>query len=342
LVFSELRPLKEPLLVSTAKDNSTCFATGFGVIIFVLDSGHHLKVHAFYVPDFGVCLLSVDVLNDSGYSVIFRPGLGCFIIGLESSNSVEIPLGRRRDKSRRGCRLLGRPIVSNVIAATAHVSDLRKTSSSSSSSTAPSLQTWHQRLGHLNYTDLRSMLNSDQYSGSMSNERCEVCLTAKAKEHFQRRVPSTRATKPLQLIHSDVCGPISPPSLSGFRYYIVYIDDYSRYTWIYFLRTKNSPEVVSVFNEFKAKVELEFQEKIYKVIHFRSDNGKGEYDNQLFRQVLTQCGISFEPAPPYTQHKNGVSERMIQTHNVKGRAMMIESDFPDTLWADIRKKKSAR
>jgi hypothetical protein len=268
--FSELHPLKEPLLVSTAKDHSTCFATGFGVIVFVLDSGHRLKVHAFYVPDFGVCLLSVDVLNDSGYSVIFRPGLGCFIIGLESSNSVEIPLGRRPDTVRRGCRLLGRPVVSKLEAASAYASDLRNISSANfrPSSTAPSLQTWHQRLGHLNFVDLRSMLKSDQYSGLMPNEQCEVCLTAKAKEHFQRRVPATRATKPLQLIHSDVCGPISPPSLSGFRYYIAYIDDFSRYTWIYFLRTKNSTEVVSVFREFKSKVELEFQEKIYKVIHF--------------------------------------------------------------------------
>jgi transposase InsO family protein len=295
------------------------------MIIFFLECGYRLTVAAFYVPDFGVCLLSVGRLNDTGYGIVFRSSR-CFIIGLNHANkSEELEFGAR-PPGRTVCRLLGHPTTSNIDSTTAYSAEISRF--------VPTLQTWHQRLGHLNYADVRSMLAPEQYSGTIPIEPCTVCLVAKAKESFQRQTPSTRASKPLQLIHSDVCGPISPPSLSGFRYYIIYVDDYSRYTWIYFLRTKSTTEIVSIFIEFKNKIELEFHHNGFKITRFRCDNGKGEYDNKQFRQLLTDFGITFEPSPPYTQYKNGVSERMLQTHNGKGRAMMVESNLPGTLWAE--------
>jgi hypothetical protein len=80
---------------------------------------------------------------------------------------------------------------------------------------------------------------------------------------------------------------------------------------VYFLRSKNATEVVSVFQEFQARVEKSLPG--HTITRFRCDNGRGEYDIGLFRGILCMGGISFEPSPPYTQHKNGVSERMIRT-----------------------------
>jgi len=97
--------------------------------------------------------------------------------------------------------------------------------------------------------------------------------------------------------------------MSGRRYYILYIDDFSRYTWVCFLRSKSSSEVCTVFRDFKNLVELQLK---HCITRFRCDNGKGEYDNKAFRSILTEHGITYEPSPPYTQHKNGVSERMIR------------------------------
>jgi len=77
--------------------------------------------------------------------------------------------------------------------------------------------------------------------------------------------------------------------------------------------------------------ELKFSTRIAR---FRCDNGKGEYDNEEFRSILKESGISFEPAPPYTEHKNGIAKRMIQTHNVKACAMMLDSQLPWSLWAE--------
>jgi len=69
-------------------------------------------------------------------------------------------------------------------------------------------------------------------------------------------------------------------------------------------------------------------------VRFRCDNGRGEYDNRLFRGILRVSGISFEPAPPYTQHKNGKSERMIQTLVIKARTMLIDTKLPTAMWAE--------
>jgi len=197
---------------------------------------------------------------------------------------------------------------------------------------AEDIDTWYRRFAHLNLADLRLLLPREVYKEQNKKPTCLVCATAKAKQQFQHTTPSTRAKKPLELIHSDLCRPISPISPSSCRYYILYIDDYSRLSWVYFLRTKTSAEICGVFCEFKSMVELKLQP--LRITRFHSDNGKGEYDNSEVRTILKESGISFEPAPPYSQHKNGVSQRMIQTHNAKAPAMILDSRLPPSLWAE--------
>ena len=89
----------------------------------------------------------------------------------------------------------------------------------------------------------------------------------------------------LDMIHSDVCGPMATTSLGGYVYYVSFIDDFSRKTWIYFLKGKN--EVFDKFKEFKALVE-NLSEKKIKI--FRSDNG-GEFTGGEFKSLYTEDGI---------------------------------------------------
>ena len=103
----------------------------------------------------------------------------------------------------------------------------------------------------------------------------------------------TRAKGVLDLVHSDVCGPMSTKSLRGYEYYVTFIDDFSRKTWIYFLKTKD--EVFSRFQEFKALVENLRGRKI-KVL--RSENG-GEYKGNVFQEFCTREGIKREWIVPY-------------------------------------------
>jgi len=161
---------------------------------------------------------------------------------------------------------------------------------------------------------------------------CNICIKAKAKEKFQRKIPARRASKPLELTHSHMCGPLGTASQSGHWYYILYIANFSRYSWVCLLCSKASSEVCKVFRDFKTLVELQLR---YQITRFRCDNGKGEYDNEAFQSILSEYGIMFEPSAPNLQHKNGVSERMVQTHNAKARAMLLDSCLPASMCTDV-------
>jgi hypothetical protein len=110
------------------------------------------------------------------------------------------------------------------------------------------------------------------------------------------RFPSgaMRAEGILQLVHNDVFGPVSVPSLGKYLYYVSFIDDFSRNTWIYFLMKKY--EVFDRFKEFKAPIENQ-AEKIIKVP--RTDNGREFCENE-FEEFCKKCGISRHKTTPYT------------------------------------------
>jgi len=97
----------------------------------------------------------------------------------------------------------------------------------------------------------------------------------------------------LEIIHSDVCSPMSSSSLSGYAYYVSFIDDFSRKTWIYFM--KNKDEVFSKFKEFKALIENHTEKKIKT---FRLDNGR-EFTSNEFKELCKDLGINRELSTPY-------------------------------------------
>jgi len=151
---------------------------------------------------------------------------------------------------------------------------------------------------------------------------CRTCVHAKQQQHIVRtKVP--RSTTPFALVHSDLCGPMKH-SIGGTQYYIIYIDDCTRYTEVYFLITKTAEEISAKFQHYQAWVETQG----FHIKRFRSDNGSGEYNNSIFLGLLGEKGITFEPSPPYTQHKNGTAKRMIRTLNAKARSMMLDANVP--------------
>ena len=109
------------------------------------------------------------------------------------------------------------------------------------------------------------------------------------------------------LVHLDICGTIPSTSLSGFVYDVSFIDDYSRKTWVYFLKSKD--EVLGKFKEFKALVENLSERKIKTL---RSDNG-GEYTSKEFGNICRDVGIEREFTTPYNPQQNGVAERKNRT-----------------------------
>jgi hypothetical protein len=128
---------------------------------------------------------------------------------------------------------------------------------------------------------------------------CFACQKGKQVLKVNRK-PQRRAEQLLELVHSDL-GDLSKEkeaSLGGSRYFILFVNDFSRFTWTYFLKTKSKQEVMQAFKVFKALVENQTGLTIKR---FWFDNGRGEYSNDDFKQFLKNEGISSEPAPPY-QH----------------------------------------
>jgi hypothetical protein len=158
---------------------------------------------------------------------------------------------------------------------------------------------------------------------------CTVCIQAKHKQKFIR-VKVKRTTKPFELVHSDACGPFSTPTFGGNKHFILFVDDYTRFTFVWMLPDKKSETCTTAYKAFQARVTT----LGYQIRWFRCDNGRGEYDNKTFRSVLTASGTTYEPCPPYSHHKNGVAERMIRTITENARAMMIDSQTPVQFWGE--------
>jgi hypothetical protein len=87
-------------------------------------------------------------------------------------------------------------------------------------------------------------------------------------------------------------------------YYTLFVDDFTRWSFVYFFESKKSQECTAAFKTMRSYIKKQFNGDIKR---FHCDNGGGEYDNRLFKRELMQNGTQYKPAPPYTQHKNGVS-----------------------------------
>jgi hypothetical protein len=155
----------------------------------------------------------------------------------------------------------------------------------------------------------------------------EGCAFGKnVKGSFLRN--DSRSKGILDLIHSDVCGPMTVSSLNEYLYYVLFIDDHSWKTWIYFLKTKDG--VLARFQEFKAWVENLIERRI-KVL--RSDNG-GEYTSRDFSDFYIEAGIKREYIVPYKPQQNGVAERKNITIIKETKAMIHDQNLPMIMWAE--------
>ena len=142
--------------------------------------------------------------------------------------------------------------------------------------------------------------------GSEPTPTCESCLRGKmTKSPFKNK--GERSKELLDLIHTDVCGPFSTLAIGGFEYFITFIDDMSRYGYVYLMKYKS--ESFEKFKEFKNEVENQTGKSI-KVL--RSDRG-GEYLSTEFQEFLKDNGIISQMTPPYTPQLNSVSEIMNRT-----------------------------
>jgi transposase InsO family protein len=200
------------------------------------------------------------------------------------------------------------------------------------------LNLWHRRLGHANYEKIKEMQQKEIVKGLGSNNfkinekvDCECCELMKATRIKFDKGPRMKAEGLLDLVHTDVCGPIHEQALGGTLYIITFIDDASRISEVYTVRNKS--EVFNVFKEYRVRVEKETGRQI-KVL--RSDNG-GEYINNEFEEYLRNNGIKHEKTTVYTPQQNGVAERLNRTLLEMTRCLLRERGVPNLFWPEAVK-----
>lgn len=156
-----------------------------------------------------------------------------------------------------------------------------------------------------------------------SNLNCEVCTQGKFAQSRNRQ-PDARAKAALNLVHTDLAGPIEPEAKEGFRYTLAFTDDFSGAVFVYFLKAKS--------DTFKATEKFIADVAPYgKIKCIRSDNGT-EFTGTNFQSLLIQHAIRHETSAPYSPHQNGTAERNWRTLFEMARCMLLESNLPKKLW----------
>jgi len=185
---------------------------------------------------------------------------------------------------------------------------------------------WHRRLAHVSLKALEilpTITDAPKMTWKCDRKSCIKCKFA--RKPFTPNTTS-RATEPLQLVHSDICGSLET-AIGGGRYRLLFIDDATRHTDEYILKYKS--EALEKFKEWKALREKESGKQVKR---FRTDGG-GEYTSKKFAEYLKSEGILKETTTPYTPQSNGVVERAHRTIMERVRCMLDDAGLSKKYWA---------
>src|SRR3990170_3925440 len=192
---------------------------------------------------------------------------------------------------------------------------------------------WHKRLSHLNFKNINKLSRKQLADGIPSlsftkDKPCPGCEMGKQKRASFKTKQNFSITEPLHMLHMDLFGPVNVQTRAGKRYTLVIIDEYSRYCWVIFLRSKGeaAAEIISLIKQ----IELKYKRKVSQL---RSDNGT-EFINATLESFCTDTGISQNFSSAHSPEQNGVVERKNRTLIEAARSMLTESGLPTSFWAE--------
>ena len=312
--FKQSSPLSKGQRSLKLGNGEYVFVMAVGLVELCFNNKTLCLLDCLFVPDFKRNLVSVSCLVEHGLTVQFNSSVsiksnnaficsGLLINGLyfltpmsysinaiENTDDEQFPLSKKRKFSNE-------------------------------------TYTWHLRLGHINSSRIHGLVKSGILNSLIFEPIpvCESCLEGKmTKRPFKAK--GNRATIQLELVHTDVCGPMSVQARGGYEYFITFTDDYSRYGYVYLMRHKS--EAFDKFREYKAEAEKQLGVHIKQL---RSDRG-GEYLSGEFKSYLAQEGIISQLSSPGTPQQNGVSERRNRTLLDMVRSMLSYSSLPESFW----------
>ncbi|GKA16503.1 putative ribonuclease H-like domain-containing protein [Tanacetum coccineum] len=192
---------------------------------------------------------------------------------------------------------------------------------------------WHRRLGHVNFKNLNKLVKGNLVRGLPSkifqnDHTCVACQKGKQHKASCKAKIVSSISQPLQLLHMDLFGPTSVRSINHKTYCLVITDDFSRFSWVFFLRTKD--ETSGILKDFIRQIENQLNQKVKTI---RCDNGT-EFKNMDIIEFCGSKGIKREYSNARTPQQNGVAERKNRTLIEAARTMLADSFLPNTFWAE--------
>jgi transposase InsO family protein len=296
----------------TAANNRAFYAVGMGDLEIDVPNGASstkvLLCDALYAPDLGLTVVSIGRIVKAGCTVEFEDGT-CRI--------------------KRNSNVIG-----NVPASANGLFKVDHALAAAESLERVDILTLHRRLGHIALNTIRTLVRNKAISGIHLIDdhppfACDSCEYAKTtRKPIQKQHEGPQATAFGDEIHSDVWGASTPESLGGRKYYVTFTDDYSRYSWIEPLRTKD--ETFGAYKTFAAWAKTQHGMRVKRL---RSDHG-GEYTGRKFSAFLRKQGTERHFTTHGTPQHNGVAESLNCRLFDRVRAMLHQADMPKNLWAE--------
>lgn len=287
------------------------YAEGMGVVKIQTEFCKLTLKRVWYVPQLHSNFVSISKIVKAGHTVKFAENKAV-MKSKQNQNILTADLVDDmfiiNEKKEENCEIISGAIEENMV------------------------KKWHQRFGHLNVNDLNKLTKKSMVKGlnvtMPKTIECVTCAVNKIAATPYKNYANVQTKNILELVHTDLCGPIGVKSVGGSSYFITFIDDYSRYISTYFL--KNKSDAYEAFIHFSGIAETQTGRKI-KIV--RSDNGK-EFVNSKFKQHFAEKGIVHQTTVGYSPQQNGVSERANRTLVEMARCLLESSGLPQSLWGE--------
>ena len=336
-LFTDFIELKKPILMNTfIKGAPAGTARHIGKVKFTaLITGQQRTrtlTDVVYIPTARANLLSMPALMLDGIDTMFvAPRVGvpaywrAYHNGDESNVFIEGPLTNRK------CvvNVTASDVNDDYMCAATQADDEIETVKTTSAHV--SILTLHRRMGHIRKNALLKLLDDMKITYNVKHvidelNKCSECVFAKlAKRPFPNEA-NERAKASLERVHTDICGPMPTPTPSGYKYFVTFVDDHSRYVVAEPLRLKS--EFVDKLRDYSTYWPKSLEKSIKSL---RSDNS-GENTSAEVDSICIDNGIKRELTVPYNPQQNGVAERMNRTLMECVRALLFTSGMPDEYW----------
>ncbi|GJZ80331.1 retrovirus-related pol polyprotein from transposon TNT 1-94 [Tanacetum coccineum] len=276
--------------------------------------GDSVISRVYYMEGLGHNLFSVGQFCDFDLEIAFRKH-SCFVRDI---NGVDLLKGSR--STNLYTILIGHMMKSSPLCLFSKASNTKS-------------WLWHRRLNHLNFGTINDLVRKDLVRGLPrlkfeKDHLCSACQLRKSKKYSHKPKSKNTNMEVLHTLHMDLCGPMIVQSINGKKYILVIVDDYSRFTWVKFLRSNDeTPEFVINFLK-------QIQVGLNKTVRYiRTDNGTG-FVNQVMSKYYEGVGIFHQKSVPRTPQHNDIVERRNRILVEAARIMLIFSKVPMFLWAE--------